>query len=128
MVFMCSQLHQKRNALHFSLSKVKLGWQMMLSSDRLTRESKSHIAESRDYFLLQTVIRLFHHAFMNFWEPRDEQWGLTTVLTELKGYRQILALSDILYIGKNLQTRFLKHLLTFSHGTFSKSSDRNKMC
>jgi hypothetical protein len=26
-----------------------------------------------------------HHAFMNFWEPIYEQWGLATVLTELKG-------------------------------------------
>jgi hypothetical protein len=33
----------------------------------------------------------------------------------------------MLHLGKNLQTRFLKFLLTFSHGTFSKSSNRNKM-
>jgi hypothetical protein len=67
------------------------------------------------------------HGFMNFWEPIYEQWGLATVLTELKGYRRILPLSDMLHLGQNLRTHFLKYLLTFSHGTFSKSSDCNKM-
>jgi hypothetical protein len=64
---------------------------------------------------------------MNFWEPRYEQSELATVLTELKGYKRILPLDDMLPFGKNLQSRFLKYLLTFSHGVFSKSSDLNKM-
>jgi hypothetical protein len=33
----------------------------------------------------------------------------------------------MLHLGNNLGTRFLKYLFTFSHVTFSKSSDRNKM-
>jgi hypothetical protein len=65
---------------------------------------------------------------MNVWEPIYEQWGLARVLTELKGYRRILPLSDMLQLGKNLRTRFLKYLLTFSLGTFSKSFDCNKRC
>jgi hypothetical protein len=28
-----------------------------------------------------------HHAFMNFWEPIYEQWGLATMVKELKGYK-----------------------------------------
>jgi hypothetical protein len=43
-----------------------------------------------------------HHVFMNFWEPIYEQRGLARVLTELKGYRRILPLSDMLHLGKNL--------------------------
>jgi hypothetical protein len=68
-----------------------------------------------------------HRAFMNFWEPIYEQWELAIVLTKLKGYRRTLPVSDMLHLGKNLQARFLKYLSTFSHGMFSKSSDRNKM-
>jgi hypothetical protein len=68
-----------------------------------------------------------HHIFLLFWEPIYEQWGLERVLTELTMYDAVLPLSDLLHLGKNFRTRFLKYMLTFTFGNSSRSIDPNKM-
>jgi hypothetical protein len=67
-----------------------------------------------------------HHEFMAFSEPIYQKWGLETVLEELKWYTGILPLTDLLNLGKNLRTRFVKYLLTFVHENLSRTTNRNK--
>jgi hypothetical protein len=68
-----------------------------------------------------------HRIFMQYWETQHGQYGLEQVLTRLQTYQGDLPLSDMLHLAKHFRTRFLKYLLTFAHGRFSKSIDVSKM-
>jgi hypothetical protein len=68
-----------------------------------------------------------HKIFMEFWQAKDKQWGLERVLEELKTYDGILTISDLLHLAKNFRSRFLRYVLTFTLGEFSKSTDAAKM-
>jgi hypothetical protein len=63
-----------------------------------------------------------HHVFLEYWDPIFRSGGLDAVLLALKLYTGTLPLSDLLHLGKNFRGRFLKYLLTFSNGKFSKST------
>jgi hypothetical protein len=63
---------------------------------------------------------------MEFWEPLYQQWGLERVVAEIRTYTKALPLSDLLHLGKNFRTRFLKYQLTFSDRGLTKSTDSER--
>jgi hypothetical protein len=54
-----------------------------------------------------------HKTFMGFSEPIYQGFGLDRTLAGLKLYPHVMPLSDLLHLGKNFRTRFLKYELTF---------------
>jgi hypothetical protein len=57
-----------------------------------------------------------HISFMDFWEPIYRRFGLNRTLEKLGRYPDAVPLSNLLHLGKNFRTRFLKHELTFVYG------------
>jgi hypothetical protein len=70
----------------------------------------------------------FHRSFMDFWEPIYRRFGLNPTLEELRRYPDVMRLSDLLHLGKNFKTRFLKHELTFVGGGASSSINQDRVC
>jgi hypothetical protein len=62
-----------------------------------------------------------HKTFMAFWEPIYQGFGLDRTLAGLKQYPLVMPLSDLLHLGKNFRTRFLKYELTVIYGGASSS-------
>jgi hypothetical protein len=58
---------------------------------------------------------------MDFSEPIYRRFGLNRMLEELRRYPDVMPLSNLLHMGKNFKTRFLKHELTFVYGGASSS-------
>jgi hypothetical protein len=74
-----------------------------------------------------------HYTFMEYWEAIFRAAGpasgaaFDAVLAALKFYAGVLPLSDLLHLAKNFRGRFLKYLLTFSNGRWSKSTSLKLM-
>jgi hypothetical protein len=64
---------------------------------------------------------------MDFWEPIYRRFGLNRTLEELRRYPDVIPLSDLLHLGKNFRTRFLKHELTFIYGGASSSISQDRV-
>jgi hypothetical protein len=62
-----------------------------------------------------------HKTFMDFWEPIYQGFGLDRILAKLKQCPHVMPVSDLLHLGKNFRTRFLKYELTFVYGGASSS-------
>jgi hypothetical protein len=52
---------------------------------------------------------------------------LNRTLEELRWYPDVMPLSDLLHLGKNFRTRFLKHELTFVYGGASSSINQDRV-
>jgi hypothetical protein len=64
---------------------------------------------------------------MDFWEPIYRRFGLNRTLEELRRYPDVMPLSDLLYLGKNFRTRFLKQEFTFVYGGASNSINQDRV-
>jgi hypothetical protein len=64
---------------------------------------------------------------MDFWEPIYRRFGLNRTLEELKRYPNVMPLSDLVHLGKNFRTRFLKHELVFVYGGASSSINQDRV-
>jgi hypothetical protein len=68
-----------------------------------------------------------HKTFIDFWEPIYQGFGLDRTLAELRQYLHVMPLSDLLHLGKNFRTRFLKYELTFVYGRASGSISQERV-
>jgi hypothetical protein len=65
---------------------------------------------------------------MDFWEPISQAFGLDRTRAELKQCPHVTPLSDLLHLGKNFRTRFLKYELMFVYGGASSSISQERVC
>jgi hypothetical protein len=63
---------------------------------------------------------------MDFWEPICRRFGLNRLLEELRQYPDVLPLSDLLHMGTNFRTWFLKHELTFVYSGANSSINQDR--
>jgi hypothetical protein len=68
-----------------------------------------------------------HKTFMDFWEPIYQGFGLDRTLAELKQHPHVMPLSDLLHLGQNFRTWFLKYELTFVYGGASSSISQERV-
>jgi hypothetical protein len=64
---------------------------------------------------------------MDFWQPIYRRFGLNRTLEELRRHPDVMPLSDLLHLGKNFRTRFLKHKITFVCGGASSSINQDRV-
>jgi hypothetical protein len=69
-----------------------------------------------------------HRSCMDFWEPIYRRFGLNRTLEELRRYPDVMPLGDLLHLGKNFRTRFVKHELTFVYGGASSLINQDRVC